>query len=101
MQKLQRKQSFLVNFVEDTLLELGENPVLCRSGREFWEFHHGSALIRVFIYKKDYLVVTSPLNKLPKTKLGRLLAKMKIGCSEMLHKSRLISLLKLVKCMAY
>ncbi len=66
------EKSFLVNFVEDTLLELGENPVLCRSGREFWEFHHGSALIRVFIYKKDYLVVTSPLNKLPKTKLGDL-----------------------------
>lgn len=61
-------------FIEDALVELGINPVLCRSGNDFWEFHHGSALIRIFTFNKDYLYATSPINKLPKQNLIELLS---------------------------
>lgn len=66
-------KSFITNFVEDALLKANVNPILARSGREFWEFHHGSSLIRIFMYTKDYLYVTSPLNELPKQNIEPLL----------------------------
>lgn len=66
------EKSHFATFIETALEEEGLNPVLCRAGRDFWEFHQGSALLRIFIYNKDYLIITSPLNKLPKTNLNDL-----------------------------
>ena len=65
--------SHFAKFTEDALVELGANPVLCRAGRDYWEFHQGSALIRIFVVNSNYLFVTSPLNKLPKNKLDECL----------------------------
>lgn len=65
--------SHFAKFTEGTLTELGKNPVLCRAGRDFWEFHEGSALIRIFVVNNNYLYVTSPLNDLPKSNLNELL----------------------------
>lgn len=59
-------------FVEDALTAAGTNPVLARNGANIWEFHHGSSLIRIFLFKNNYLYVTSPLNELPKGNLGSL-----------------------------
>ncbi len=61
--------SFLGQFVEECLTKLGIDPVIARSGYDFWEFHNGTALIRSFIYNNNYFYVTCPLVKLPKTKL--------------------------------
>jgi len=66
--------SHFAKFVEEALIDLGMNPILGRAGRVFWEFHQGSALIRIFVYKKNYLVATSPMNKLPKQNLNELYA---------------------------
>ncbi len=60
-------------FVENALEKLGINPVLCRAGREYWEFHQGSALVRIFVVNNNYLYATSPLNELPKDGLKKLL----------------------------
>jgi len=59
-------------FVEEALSDLGMSPVLARSGRDQWEFHQGSALVRIFVYGGEYLIVTSPLNKLPGENLAEL-----------------------------
>ncbi len=66
-------ESFIAKFVEDALLKANINPILARSGTEFWEFHHGTSLIRIFLFNKDYLYATSPLNELPKQNLEGLL----------------------------
>ena len=62
--------SSLSQFIEKTLRTMGTDPVLARSGGEFWEFHRGSALVRIFVYKHNYLTVTSPLVKLPEQNLS-------------------------------
>lgn len=67
------EKSHFANFVESTLVELGMDPVLGRAGRDFWEFHQGSAQIRIFVYNRNYLFATSPLNKLPKQNLQELM----------------------------
>lgn len=59
----------IAQFVEDALEKLEINPVIARNGNDFWQFHQGSAQIRVFIYKQQYLYVTSPLVKVPKDNL--------------------------------
>ncbi len=59
-------------FVESALKMLGMDPVLARNGQDFWEFHHGSSLIRVFFFNQQYIYATSPLNELPATGLDRL-----------------------------
>ncbi|NER18103.1 trypsin-like peptidase domain-containing protein [Spongiivirga citrea] len=59
-------------FIEDSLAELDVNPVLTRAGHEFWEFHQGSSLIRVFVMDRNYLYLTSPINNLPKQNLEEL-----------------------------
>lgn len=67
------KSNFAI-FTEEALVELGANPVLCRAGRDYWEFHQGSARVRIFtVNNGNYLFVTSPLNKLPKENLEKLL----------------------------
>ncbi len=65
--------SLFATFVEDALRLMDLDPILARAGKDYWEFHHGSALIRIFVFKDDYLVATSPLNKLPQSNLGDLL----------------------------
>lgn len=65
--------SDLANFVETAIADLGLNPILARTGTEFWEFHKGSSQIRIFVYNRRYLYATSPLNDLPKGKLEDLL----------------------------
>ncbi len=68
------EKSYLTNFIEEGLKEtLKTNPVLCRAGRDYWEFHQGSALIRIFVMNGSYLITTSPLNELPKENLKELL----------------------------
>lgn len=67
------EKSHFAQFVEGALQDLGINPVLGRAGRDFWEFHQGSALIRIFVFKRDYLVATSPMNNLPKQNIQELL----------------------------
>ncbi len=67
------EKSHFAKFVEDAITELGMDPVLGRAGRDFWEFHQGSALIRIFVFQRDYLIATSPLNNLPKQNLEELL----------------------------
>lgn len=66
-------KSFITTFVEDALLKADINPVIARSGQEYWEFHYGSSLIRIFLFNKDYLYATSPLNELPKQNVEGLL----------------------------
>ncbi|MCF6350807.1 MAG: trypsin-like peptidase domain-containing protein [Flavobacteriaceae bacterium] len=68
------EKSHFANFTENALTELDINPILCRAGRDFWEFHQGSAMIRIFV-SGNYLFATSPLNKLPKQNLNELLTK--------------------------
>lgn len=67
------EKSHFANFTEEALTELGVNPILCRAGRDFWEFHQGSAQVRIFVVNNNYLFATSPLNKLPKDNLEALL----------------------------
>ncbi len=68
------EKSHFANFTEEALIQLGANPVLCRAGRDYWEFHQGSALVRIFTTNNDtYLFATSPLNNLPKNNLEELL----------------------------
>ena len=62
----------LSQFVEDSIHLMGINPVLTRCGMEFWQFHSGSALVRIFVYEKNYLYATSPMNNLPVTSVERL-----------------------------
>lgn len=59
-------------FCEDAIRSLGIDPVLARTGHEFWEFHHGSSLIRMFVFNRDYIYATSPLNNLPSKNLEKL-----------------------------
>ena len=63
------ENSDLANFVESALQQWGINPVIARSGTDFWEFHHGPALIRIFMYSNNYLYATCPMAKLPKANL--------------------------------
>ena len=67
------EKSYVAEFVEEALSSLNIDPVLYRAGRNFWEFHQGTALVRVFIAGEDYLYSTSPLNILPKQNLKELL----------------------------
>ncbi|MCK0161971.1 trypsin-like peptidase domain-containing protein [Allomuricauda sp. F6463D] len=67
------EKSHFAQFVESAITDLGLNPILGRAGRDFWEFHQGSALIRIFVFKRDYLISTSPMNSLPKQNIEELL----------------------------
>jgi serine protease Do len=59
-------------FVEDALRKIDMDPVMARTGFEFWEFHRGSALVRVFVYDKNYIFATSPINSLPSSNIEKL-----------------------------
>ncbi len=64
--------SELATFVEGAIESLGMNPVLARAGTEYWKFHQGSSEVRIFVYDRNYLYATSPLNNLPKSNLKEL-----------------------------
>lgn len=70
----EEESDYLETFIEGhTLLNgLELDPVLTRSGSG-WEFYYGSAQIRIFVYNKAYLYVTSPINGLPKQNIGTVL----------------------------
>ncbi len=60
-------------FVEDQFEKHGMDPVMSRKGMPmFWEFYAGSAQIRIFVYRNDFLFATSPLAKLPRKNLVEL-----------------------------
>jgi len=68
------EKSHFAVFTEEALSELGANPILCRAGKDYWEFYQGSARVRIFtVNNNNYLFATSPLNKLPKGNLEALL----------------------------
>ncbi len=73
--KLFNKKSLteLAIFCEEAIQEMGINPVLARKGHEQWQFHKGSSEIRMFVYDRDYLFATSPINTLPNENLEPLL----------------------------
>lgn len=56
--------------VEEALKLLDVDPVATRAGNEYWNFHQGSAEVRIFIYGGNYLYATSPMNDLPRKNLG-------------------------------
>ncbi len=60
-------------FVEGELAKAGIDPVLARSGSWlFWTYYRGSALIRIFVYRNDFLFSVAPLAKLPRKNLVEL-----------------------------
>ncbi len=65
--------SFVGKFVEESLNELGINPVLCRAGGDYWRFYRGSALIFINLIEKKYLYAAAPINDLPKENMEALL----------------------------
>ncbi|WP_251622170.1 trypsin-like peptidase domain-containing protein [Odoribacter lunatus] len=65
----QRGLTDLAKFCEKAIEKMGINPVLARVGYENWVFHKGSSEIRIFIFRRSYLICTSPLNNLPKKNL--------------------------------
>lgn len=62
----------LAEFIEKSISALKTDPVLARAGKEYWEFYHGSSLIKIFVHNHKYLYATSPLNNLPSQNLERL-----------------------------
>jgi serine protease Do len=56
-------------FVESALSSLNMNAILARTGYDYWEFYQGSSQIRIFVFNRNYLYATSPLNNLPQQKL--------------------------------
>lgn len=68
----EEKKSPLAEFVEQVFEKLGIDPILARKGTDFWEFHQGSALVRYFVYRSNYLFATSPIVKIPKVNLSSL-----------------------------
>ena len=68
------EKSYITKMIDSTLEENGFDTVLCTVGQEYWSFHKGSALIRIFLGGEDFLFATSPLNILPKKNIKELLA---------------------------
>jgi serine protease Do len=62
-------KSAIAMFVEDVFEKLSLDPVVARKGLDFWEFRQGSALVRYFVYRNNYLFAVSPIVKLPKQNL--------------------------------
>lgn len=69
-----RQLSAFSQFCEDTIRELGINPILARDGFEDWTFHLGSSEIRLFAYDNTYLFCISILNLLPKANVEPVLS---------------------------
>lgn len=65
----ERALTDLAVFCEEAIADMGIDPVLARVGQETWKFHKGSSEIRLFVYQRNYLFCTSPINVLPKKDL--------------------------------
>lgn len=65
--------SALARLIEEGLTTHGINPVLARTGYEYWSFHNGSSLIRIFVYNRSYVYATSPINKMMSKQMPELL----------------------------
>lgn len=70
----ERSLTDLAVFCEEAIEAMGINPVLARVGYESWVFHKGSSEIRMFVYQRQYLFCTSPINVLPKKNLEPVLS---------------------------
>ena len=66
------EQTPIAKFVEGAFEQLKIDPVVARKGHDFWNFYHGSSLVRVFVCYTNYLYATSPLVGLPKQNLDKL-----------------------------
>ncbi|MCB1142494.1 MAG: trypsin-like peptidase domain-containing protein [Leptospiraceae bacterium] len=62
-------KTYIAVFVEEVFKDLNLDPVIARKGLDYWEFYQGSAQVRYFVYRNNYLFAVSPLNKLPKNRL--------------------------------
>lgn len=60
-------------FCEETIAQMGTNPVMARDGFEYWRFHQGSSEIRIFAYDDEYLFGVSLVCLLPKTNVAPVL----------------------------
>ena len=57
-------------FVESQFVKHGLDPIMARKGMPmYWEFYAGSAQIRIFVYRNDFLFAAAPLAKLPRKNL--------------------------------
>lgn len=62
---VEKKLEKFAEFVEYSLAKLWINPIIARAWYERWLFHFWSPEIRVFVFDRSYLYVTSQLNLLP------------------------------------
>jgi serine protease Do len=76
------EKSYITKMIDETLTENGFDTILCATGHEYWSFHKGSALIRIFNSGNDFLFATSPLNTLPKKNLQELFTYLVSGKEE-------------------
>jgi serine protease Do len=69
----ERPLNNIEQFVENRLAEAGIDPVLARHGSSlFWTYYRGSSLIRVFVYRDNFLFSVAPLVRLPRKNLVEL-----------------------------
>lgn len=58
--------SELASYCEKAIRDMGIPPVLARTGHESWTFHKNKSEIRIFLFRQQFLICTSPINLLPK-----------------------------------
>lgn len=68
-----RQLSDLAIYCEEAIEAMGISPILARTGYESWTFHKNKSEIRIFIYRQQFLICTSPINLLPKKNFAPLL----------------------------
>lgn len=69
----EKELSALAKAIEGGFIKHGINPVLARTGYEFWSFHKGSSLVRIFVFNRNYVYATSPINKMMSKQMPDLL----------------------------
>lgn len=65
--------SELASYCEKAIKDMGIFPVLARTGHESWTFHKNKSEIRIFVFRQQFLICTSPINLLPKKNFEPLL----------------------------
>ncbi len=65
--------SELASYCEKAIKDMGILPVLARTGHESWTFHKNKSEIRIFVFRQQFLICTSPINLLPKKNFEPLL----------------------------
>lgn len=69
----ERQLTDLAVFCEKAIKDMKVNPILARTGHENWTFHKEQPEIRIFVYRQQFLICTSPINLLPKKDFAPLL----------------------------